>query len=220
MRIARVALGAFVLLAIALNVSPQFAALDVAVSNWVTGHVVSVPLAWAIRGLGDPEVILLASAVLAVVVGRMRRSVVHGLVIPAAVGLCASASELIKVLVPSPRPPADPSHPWLHSSLLFHAFPSSHVAAIASLWGVAAVAAFVGRRFLGAALTVIALGVAIHALSNVVVFAHSVSDVVGGALLAIAVIAVVHVMLISVRPGMPRSRIDRLRLLRRPTSTG
>jgi membrane-associated phospholipid phosphatase len=193
-RLARVCLLLLALLAIAVNVphSP-LVWIDREFALWLDAHrsETRVALADAIIVVGNQSVIVPLTLVVACAIALLTRSLLRPLAVVGTVAFSGVVSLTMKWLLPSPHPDLNiGSQP-----ALAHMFPSSHTAVVLTLLGATAVAVVMQRTNLWIALTGCAILASLMAFGLAVGHKHWVSDIVGGALLAVAAVAGMRAMM-------------------------
>lgn len=165
----------------------------------------------AVAHFGNPGAVALAGLTSAALLSARHRSLAPGFVVVTTIGAAVFAKDVMKVVIErSASQPEMALAPALTGEP--HPFPSGHVAGTAALLGIVAFA--IGARA-GSALRVllagcVIAGTGIVAVSRLVLDAHWLTDVVGGALLAGIVVTLGATVLGGVtrarRPRMPAPR--------------
>lgn len=179
--------GGFASLAVlAVVANPVLLRVDAPLSEWVRGESLA-DLFRSVSMIGATETAVAVGLVVAVVTWRRCRAVAVAFVATLAVG--AVLNVVLKVVIDRPRPP-DPD-----PGVALASFPSGHTFQATILLGLLplAVMLLTGRPWVGVAARVLAtVGVVGVAISRVYLGAHWPLDVVGGALVGIALIQVTH----------------------------
>jgi membrane-associated phospholipid phosphatase len=193
-------LMAFTALAIGVHAHGWVTAFDAAAASWIgnathRSHRLD-EASLMIARLGSSAVIAAAGLIGGALLSWRARSVRPGVIVIATVGAAVLAEAAIKAVVDRPLTQAE----VLASPLLsteHHPFPSGHVAGTGALLGIIAVCIGVGRsRTRRALLTVLVVtAVLIVAFSRLYLGLHWLTDVVGGALLAVLFVILGDVVL-------------------------
>lgn len=176
----------------------EFALLDPRIHAWVLAHRTTVLTGFfrIVTWLGASVVTIPLLAVAGGVLARRRRSWAPVLDIVAVYGTAVLLHAVVGQLVHRERPPAAdwvvPAHGW--------AYPSGHTTQAVAAWGILALLAAVhasprSRLLIGAAATFTAVLVGV---SRVYLGVHWLTDVLGGAAMSTAVLAVWSVLRRSV----------------------
>lgn len=183
-------LVAFTALAIGVHTHGWVTAFDAPTASWI-GNVTHRShrldeASLMIARLGSSAVVAAAGLIGAALLSWRARSVRPGVIVIATVGAAVLAEAAVKAVVYRPLTQAE----VLTSPLLsteHHPFPSGHVAGTGALLGIIAVCIGAGRsRTRRALLTALVVtGVMIVAFSRLYLGLHWLTDVVGGALLAV-----------------------------------
>jgi membrane-associated phospholipid phosphatase len=184
-------LGLFALLAIAVQLGGPADKADFRADAWVSYHVpLRVKLvALVVVRIGDPEAFIPIAIVVAIAVAICRKSVFRGFVIIAALGCVGATSTLIKLILPSERLFGVPA--------ALHAFPSTHTASTATLLGVVALVTIDDPRRRVWALAGAAAGGLFMGAAMLLIQGHWMTDVIGGMLLAAAMVAATRLVLVG-----------------------
>ena len=197
-RLPLIALGlgmALVGLSIGVHTHGWVTALDGRTASWLDYHARRSPrlftAANAVAHLGNPAAVALAGLISAGLLSARYRSLVPGVVVVLTVGAAVFAKDVMKVVVERPVSQAEIAlaAPGLGGAP--HPFPSGHVAGTAALlgivaFGIGARSGLAVRAFLASCALA---GASVVALSRLVLDAHWLTDVIGGALLAGVVVA-------------------------------
>jgi membrane-associated phospholipid phosphatase len=183
-------LMAFTALAIGVHAHGWVTAFDAPTASWIgkaihRAHRLDEASLMTAR-LGSPAVIAGAGLIGAALLSWRARSARPGVIVISTVGATFLAETAIKAVVDRPLTQAEVlASPLL--STAHHPFPSGHVAGTGALLGIIAVCIGVGRsRTRRALLTALVVtGVLIVAFSRLYLGLHWLTDVVGGALLAV-----------------------------------
>jgi undecaprenyl-diphosphatase len=145
----------------------------------------------AVAHVGNPATIAMAAVVSGMLLSTRDRSLVPGIVVVATTGAAVLAKDIMAAIVERPVSTAEiAASPGLGGAS--HTFPSGHVAGTAALLGIVAIG--IAARGSGALRALLAscvvAGTLIVAASRLILEAHWLSDVVGGALLAGIVVTV------------------------------
>jgi membrane-associated phospholipid phosphatase len=181
---------AFTALAIGVHAHGWVTAFDAPSASWIgkaihRSHGLDEASLMTAR-LGRPTVIAAAGLIGGALLSWRARSVRPGVIVIATVGAAVLAETAIKAVVDRPLTQAEVlASPFLSTD--HHSFPSGHVAGTGALLGIIAVRIGVGRsRTMRALLTALVVtGVLIVAFSRLYLGLHWLTDVVGGALLAV-----------------------------------
>ncbi len=193
MRLARLCLLLLLALAVLVNIphSPVVW-FDRRFALWLHSHLTETrgALAESIIVFGNESAVVPLTLLVALLVAVRQRSILRPLAIVGAVALSGVVSLAMKWALPSPHPDLN----LADQPALAHMFPSSHTAVVLTLLGVTAVvlaqAANLWIAMVGCAIlaSLMAFGLALGQF-------HWFSDIVGGALLAVAIVAATHDLL-------------------------
>jgi len=154
--------------------------------------------------LGSPAMIAAAGLIGGALLSWRARSVRLGIIVIGTVGAAVLAETVIKAVVDRPLTRAEVlAAPLL--STAHHPFPSGHVAGTGALLGIIAVRIGVGRSHpVRALITALAVaGVLIVAFSRLYLGLHWLTDVVGGAILAVLFVILGDVAVRTLANGFP-----------------
>ncbi|KDE98632.1 hypothetical protein Y900_006665 [Mycolicibacterium aromaticivorans JS19b1 = JCM 16368] len=182
-------------LTISVHAHGWVTALDAPTTAWIDHWTQRFPrirrAGTAIAYIGNPRAIAIAGVVSGAVLSVRFRSVLPGVVVVMTTGAAVLAKNVMAALIVRPVSEAEMAvSPTLSNDP--HPFPSGHVAGTATLLGIVAVgiAARGGRTLRNTVAALAIAGTAAVAISRVVIHAHWVSDVIGGALLAAIMITI------------------------------
>jgi undecaprenyl-diphosphatase len=194
--------------------SGWMAALDTSVDRWVAPYRSVQPLVLSghvYRVLGQPVYFAAAVALGAVIISVRRRSLVPASVLVATVGLGVVLENSLKSAISRSATavaglqggsPTQPKRPPGVPLYFLQSFPSGHVTATVVLFGLVAVCLGAGRdRAAKAKLwSSAAGGVGVIAILAVYTRAHTITDVIGGAVLGAIFVTVGAAVLIRLMP--------------------
>lgn len=166
--------------AVALD-GPTASWINHCTQRWHRLHTVAA----AVAHIGNPAAVATAGVISGGLLSIRYRSLVPGIVVVGTTGVAVFAKDLMKATIDRLPSGAEIAvAPGLGHEP--HPFPSGHVAGIATLLGILAVGigARGGRVLRGALAGLVVAGTLIVSVSRLVLEAHWLSDVVGGALLA------------------------------------
>ncbi|MCE5289179.1 MAG: phosphatase PAP2 family protein [Nocardiaceae bacterium] len=188
-RTVQVSLMLLAAVAIAVNTDSPIVSFDESAGAWSKENVphTIVWVAHRLFRIGNPETFMPLTLGTACAIVWLQRSVMRGVLAIATVGFAGAASSILKEILSSYRAGDYAAH--------FHTFPSTHTTVTTTLLGVIAVCLFEGRRSQGRALVAAGSGGLLIGVAAFLIAAHWPSDVMGGLLLATAVVATFRLIL-------------------------
>lgn len=174
-------------------------------------------VAASVARIGNPAAVAIAGVISGALLSARYRSLIPGIVVVGTTGVAVFVKDMMKATIERPVSAAEiAAAPGLSNSL--HPFPSGHVAGTATLLGIVAVGIGVhsGRVLRAALVGLVLSGALIVSVSRLVLGAHWLSDIFGGALLAgIAVTLGAVVLSATTRPRRRRPPAHRAAVQRR-----
>jgi membrane-associated phospholipid phosphatase len=181
-------------------------------SHWLT------LVAYAIGAVGTPAGFALGGVISGTLLSWRARSLIPGAIVIGTVGAATLVKTAMKAIIVTPRIPSELQHiqgwtplhtavtapiRWQHERLApqQYSFPSGHVTGTAALLGIIAVCVGVGRRRTVRAWLagLVAVAVLVAAVSRLCLNVHWLTDVIGGALLGWAFVALGALVLNALR---------------------
>ncbi|MFG1934583.1 phosphatase PAP2 family protein [Mycobacterium sp. NPDC048908] len=187
------------LLALAYNIREGGDAvwLDGVVAQHVHPHIAPhrTELALKLTQVGSPIFVVPAALTAAMISAVVRRSVWTGIVVVTTVGLVGIGSTVGKQIITA-------AHPQGPAHLTEHTFPSGHVSAAVSLFGVAAIAFGTKPRHFLVWLGIAAVA-AVVAATRIYLGVHWFSDTLGGVFLGCSAVFAAAALLPARKPDPP-----------------